>query len=227
MEPEDSFPKPPHTHSSCWCCPSLSLGSQLPSTIWVNKSSGESFHPSFCLISLFSSSQIIQGPASIVFFSYLTVVLGAVDACLGSALLSPGRLVGRFPGGNGSWSLTVMLKEGDEGEANLSELKLLLAKERKERRPTTFCRQACLFFSVFSKAGPGMVTSGDSPYLELLLPTALDLGTAKTQKPCCEHSCFLEALLLLRRNKSTGAKICFPKKCSPAVRNTDINVQQC
>lgn len=62
-----------------------------------------------------------------------------------------------------------MLKKGEEGEANRSEMWLLSAEEREERGSTAFCRQACSASSVLSKAGLGTVSPvRDSPYLELL-----------------------------------------------------------
>ena len=56
------------------------------------------------------------------------------------------------PEGIGSGSLIVMLKEGEEGEANQNEVQLLSTRDRKERGPTAFCRQACSACSAFSQA---------------------------------------------------------------------------
>lgn len=52
----------------------------------------------------------------------------------------------------GSGSLPVMLKKGEEGDANHSEVQLLSTRGRKERGPTTFCRQARSACSAFSQA---------------------------------------------------------------------------
>lgn len=60
-----------------------------------------------------------------------------------------------------------MLKEWEEGEANQSEMRESqpeLTKERKERGPTTFCRQACSASSVSSKAA---TTRQDQAWLPL------------------------------------------------------------
>lgn len=68
-------PSPLAVSSQAQCEPTKAVG-KLP--------------PQLLSCSLFSSSQIIQGAASIVFFSHLTVDLGAVDAWMGNAMLSPG-----------------------------------------------------------------------------------------------------------------------------------------
>lgn len=46
----------------------------------------------------------------------------------------------------------VVLKEGEEREANQSGVQLLSTRDRKERVPTTFCKQACSACSAFSQA---------------------------------------------------------------------------
>lgn len=76
------------------------------------------------------------------------------------------------------------------------------------------------------RTGLGDLSEG-IPFPGAAFPTALVRGSAKREVPCCEHSSLLKAPLLLRRNKSTGAKSWTPKTCSPAVRNSDINAQQC
>lgn len=164
-----------------------------------------------------------------MFFSYLSVGLGARHAWMGSAFPSPGRLVGRY----------------SQRELCLGIWQRCWMRGRKERlykvwcsscQPGTGKREDRQHF-VGRDAHPAPrqrpwgrtwhgYLSGGLPLPRAAFPAVLVLSSANTQEQCCECSSFLKVVLALRRNKSTGAKSCIPKTCPPAVRNSDINVQQ-
>lgn len=190
--------------------PSLPLGSQLPRRVWANRSAGESSHPS---CSPRVSSPVAKSSGGSFYCIFFLSHCGLwCCRCMGGQCIAQSWQAGvEIPGsGIGSGSLTVMLKEGEEGEANQREIWFLFTGERKERGegqehfvgrhvqpPQTSQRQ---WPQGRTGHGEGLPLPRDA------FPTALDLGTAKTQKPCCEHNCFLKALLLFRRDKNTGAK---------------------
>lgn len=159
--------------------------------------------------------------------------LGAGDAWMGSAFPSPDRLVGRYPQrelGLGVWQwcwrrgrkekLTKPRCSSSQlGTGKTEDLQHFVGRHAQPAQPSPRQRPQ-------GRTRHGYLNEG-LPLPRAAFPTALVLGSPKTQVQCCEHNCFLKAVLLLTRNKSTGTKSCTPKTCSPAIRNSDILVQQC
>lgn len=209
VEPEDC-PIPQataHTHSSCWCCPSLPLGSHLPSPGKACRSAGESSQPSCCPV---VSSPAAKSPgASFCCISFLFHCGLGCCGCMGGQCIAPSWQAGvEIPGGNWVWE-SDSDAEGGGGRREIWFLSTRGGKERGES-PQHFVAGMFSLLRLLKgsehKAGRGMVTSvRDSPYLELLLLQPWIWALLRHRNYAMSTAVFWKQLLL-RRNKSTGAK---------------------